>query len=115
METKNQKITVRSIAEVLMNNSLTPTAIVGTLINCGENPIKLSDVDFTCDTEHNITGMIQQFGDRVRITSTFSDGLTKCELNVNNSTTVTRYFRDLTIAEYEVLCRLAQYISTDLA
>ena len=110
-----KKMTVRGIADLLMNNCLSPTAIVGAIIDGNENPVKLSNTEFDCDIERNITGMIQQFGDRVRITSTFSDGVTKCELNVNNSTTVTRYFRDLTIAEYEVLCRLAQYISTDLA
>lgn len=111
METNEKKMTVRGIADLLMNNCLSPTAIVGAIIDGNENPVKLSNTEFDCDIERNITGLIQQFGDRVRITSTFSDGVTKCELNVNNSTTVTRYFRDLTIAEYEVLCRLAQYIS----
>ncbi len=113
METKIEKMTVRGIAELLMNG-LGPSEIVETVNSGVKKPINLLGIMFDCDVEHNITGMTQQFGVSVRITTTYCDGLTKFELNANSCTTVTRYFRDLTIAEYELLCRLAQYIDDEL-
>ncbi len=114
METnERKKMTVRDITELMMNG-LAPLEVVEAINEGNNNPIRMPDYVFDCDIEHNITGMKQQFGDSVRITSTFSDGLTRFELNVNSCTTVTRYFRDLTVAEYELLCVLAQYIHNDL-
>ncbi len=114
METnENQKMTLRDITELLMSG-LTPCEIVEAVNNSNEKPVNLSGVPYDCDVEHNAAWMIQHFGNSVRITTTFSNGLTKFELNANNVTTVTRYFRNLTVTEYELLCRLAQYINKDL-